>query len=304
MTPYVIVATKGRAAEVAVLFDHLAAQSTPPRRTLVVGAGPADVAGLADHPRGAAIGAEILMADKAGLPIQRNVGLDRLAAEGCLADADAFVVFFDDDFRPAGDWLQRAGETFAAMPEVVGFTGLVLADGIKGPGLTEAEAGLYLSGQRPGQPHWATGTEPRDLESVYGCNMAWRAGLVAAQRFDERLPLYAWQEDRDYTGQALKRGRVIFAPACRGVHLGVKGARSSGVRLGYSQIANPIYLAGKGSMRRRDTLEFVARSLLSNIVKSLIADRSADFPGRCRGNWVALRDLATGSMRPERILDL
>ena len=42
-------------------------------------------------------------------------------------------------------------------------------------------------------------------------------------------------------------GKVVKIDAAFGVHLGTKLGRNSGLRLGYSQIANPLYLARKGA---------------------------------------------------------
>mgnify|MGYP000606119618 CR=1 FL=1 len=67
-------------------------------------------------------------------------------------------------------------------------------------------------------------------------------------RFDERLPLYGWLEDLDYCRRMSPYGRIQRSSMLVGVHMGVKGGRQSGVRLGYSQVANPIYFVIKGSM--------------------------------------------------------
>ena len=57
-------------------------------------------------------------------------------------------------------------------------------------------------------------------------------------------------------------GRVVSTDSARGVHLGVKQGRQPGLKLGYSQVANPLYLIGKGTMSPRRALTMVARSLL------------------------------------------
>ena len=81
-----------------------------------------------------------------------------------------------------------------------------------------------------------------------GCNMAFRYSALRNIHFDERLPLYAWLEDADFRGQAERYGHVIRAEALSGVHLGHKQGRGRGVTLGYSQIANALYLATKGTV--------------------------------------------------------
>ena len=302
MDAYVVVATKGRPAAVAGLLDALARQTHPPVRIVIVGTTAADIAHLSDHPLAVSGVAELMLAEPPGSSAQRNAGISRLA----LAENDerTFVTFFDDDFRPAADWLERAAELFAQPGDIVGITGQVLADGTRGAGLTEAEAVGYLSGTLAPQPHWSTGPNPRDVLAVYGCNMSFIARVVRNCRFDERLPLYGWQEDRDYSGQARAFGRTIYFPRCRGVHLAIKSARTSGVRFGYSQIANPIYLMRKGTMDSPVGRRFLARALAANIVRSFMSNRLVDYRGRLVGNLRAIADLLLNRCHPERIMEL
>ena len=70
--------------------------------------------------------------------------------------------------------------------------------------------------------------------------------LAHGLRFDENLPLYGWLEDIDFARSIAPYGRVVKSMLLRGVHLGVKRGRTSGVKLGYSQIANPLYMLEKG----------------------------------------------------------
>ena len=82
----------------------------------------------------------------------------------------------------------------ATDPGIVVATGLVLADGIGGPGLTLEAA------ERSWRDHARSATNGVSLTfSGYGCNMALRLAPVRENgvRFDERLPLYGWQEDVD-----------------------------------------------------------------------------------------------------------
>ncbi len=188
---FVIVDTKGRPVETAHLLSYIAAQSQLPLRTVVVGADAADVAGLASHPLAHSGQAEILLTGKAGLTLQRNAGLDRVATliRECGA-ADSFVVFFDDDFRPASNWLACCAERFARSPDVVGLCGNVLADGIRCTGYDEQTARDYLLGKRAAEAHWPHGAQLTELaDGLYGCNMAYRGAIALEQRFDESLPL-------------------------------------------------------------------------------------------------------------------
>ena len=88
------------------------------------------------------------------------------------------------------------------------------------------------------------------------------------------------------------------------MHLGTKTGRSRGVPLGYSQIANPLYLARKGTMDRRRAYYMMSRNIVANVVKSARPETWVDRRGRLRGNLVALADLAGGRLSPGRILDL
>jgi hypothetical protein len=90
-----------------------------------------------------------------------------------------------------------------------------------------------------------------------------------------------------------------------GVHLGTSGARSSGLRFGYSQIVNPWYLATKGSMTRSEAMIMhIARSLLRNGVGMLFPDSTVDRPGRFKGNLIALKNILSGPPTPEKVLEL
>lgn len=304
---HVIIATKGRPECLPHLLTWLNEQTLAPKTIVVVGTQESDVATL----RGASVGSDtpihILLSSRAGLCIQRNLGLDELRKRGVLgADSDpaSFVAFFDDDFRPAPDWLAQCAQLMSTAPDVAALSGRVLADGVHGTLISEDDVEAYFNGTKPAEPHWASGPETRDLGSMYGCNMAFRSVVFWSSRFDENLPLYGWQEDQDMTGQARKWGRTLYHPKCRGVHLGSTSARVSGVRFGYSQIANPLYLVTKGTMSRRKTTQFLAKHLMANTVRSVATKKVIDYPGRLRGNLLAIVDVVRGRCHPTRILDL
>jgi hypothetical protein len=70
--------------------------------------------------------------------------------------------------------------------------------------------------------------------------MSIRTSLAGELRFDERLVLYGWQEDSDFTCQLRSRGRVVGVNAIRGVHLGLKseGSAASGSAIRRSPISS------------------------------------------------------------------
>ncbi|WP_321840528.1 glycosyltransferase family 2 protein [Paraburkholderia bannensis] len=310
MKRYVIVATKGRPAETATLLDYLYDQEARPHGVYVVGASAADLPEVEGHPLLACADVKLLIARGSGLTTQRNAGIDALlkfvgaGRHGEATGEPWFVSFFDDDFRPHRHWLKACQALFEENPDVIGMTGQVLADGVKDGGLNEDEARAYLAGELPPQEHWASGAQRRELGCAYGCNMAFVDRVMRDCRFDEALPLYGWQEDYDFTVRARAHGTAVYEPTCLGVHMGVKSGRTSGVRLGYSQIANPIYLARKHTMHPRRACSFISRHLCSNLYHSVRGNGLFDYRGRLKGNVLAFVDIVKGIIHPQRILEL
>lgn len=284
----IVIASKGRPVELARWGDHCARQTVAPAALIYSITDPSDLPKGFDDDR-----ARIVTGAK-GSAHQRNTGLDMVPT-----DAD-IVAFFDDDYIPSRRCIEGIVMAFEADPALVGMSGRLLADGINNAGIGYDEAMAMIDAFD------AEDTAP-DLSATpvigtYGCNMAFRRSKIADLRFDERLPLYAWQEDVDFSNRLRPRGRIMRSNACVGVHQGVKRGRSPGYQLGYSQIANPLYLIRKGTMPVSAALWLMARNLMSNHVKSLRPEPWIDRSGRVAGNWRAFADLATGRLSPERIL--
>lgn len=281
----VLVATRGRPAILRDLLDHMAAQSRPPDHVILVGSAPADLDGIEPRP------GLTLATGLAGSSTQRNKALQ------IAADRFDVLVFFDDDFVPSRFWLERAERLFADRPDLAALTGTVLADGNKGPGIAP-EDGRRTVARRDAEP----GPDGELAEGVgpYGCNMAFRASAIAGLTFDHRLPLYAWLEDKDFGARVMRRGKAARAEALWGVHLGHKTGRVPGVRFGYSQIANPVYLCGKGTVPWRFAARIMTGNVIANLVRSVAHDPVVDRRGRLRGNLLAIRDLCRGRLAPER----
>jgi GT2 family glycosyltransferase len=229
----------------------------------------------------------------AGLCSQRNT-----AMAGALGRCD-FISFFDDDFIPADTYLEKLVEGFESHPEWVVVMGRVLKDGAQGEAISPDEALELIRDPPPDNSPLV-----RHHPGAYGCNMAIRAAVVGSLRFDERLVLYGWQEDIDFTHQLLRYGHVVYYREPSGVHLGVKGGRVSGVKMGYSQVINPIYLMRKGTMPKGFALKLIGRNLVANVVKSLRPEPWIDRRGRLFGNFVAIRHLVSGRIEPEYVLKL
>lgn len=284
---YVVIASIGRPDLVRKTVDILADQTRPAEGVMVVSVTPNDVTGVE-----AARCSPIIEFSEKGLCRQRNRSLDRL--EG---NAD-YLVFFDDDFIPAPDYLQKIEEIFESNPNIVGITGDLIADGVRHGGFTIDQA-VQMIGARDRKDRKFT-----DRHELYGCNMAIRMSAAVGMRFDENLPLYGWQEDVDFTNRLGKMGRQVQASDVTGVHLGTTGGRTSGKRLGYSQVANIIYLKRKGSMRPDFGNRLMINNLVANAVRSFRPEPSVDRRGRLLGNVIAIKDCLLGKMDPRKVLEM
>jgi glycosyltransferase involved in cell wall biosynthesis len=281
------IATKGRAAVLKELLHELRNQSRPADRIVVCYTTPQDIVGSEGQP-----GVDFLVG-QSGSCIQRNVILD--AVEECDV-----VLFLDDDFLPARRYLEATLAALRDDPNIVMTTGAVIADGATGPGLSPEQGRAFLKTDA----YAAAGPDISPAWNGYGCNMAVRLAPTRDHglRFDPRLPLYAWYEDVDFSRRLARHGKVVKVQSARGVHLGTKSGRTSGKRLGYSQVANPVYLALKGSYTWRRAAWSIGKHLIINTVRSAWPEPWVDRRGRMAGNCVALLDLVRGQVTPERIL--
>ena len=287
------IATAGRANILSETLRIIAKQTELPDKVVLCPRTPSDIEPdvLTSLPYEVA-----LVTSNPGLPAQRNAILSR-------ADDLDIIIFFDDDFFPEPNYVLNAKALLHDNQSIVLATGLLIEDGIHGPGLDPVTARDRLSSFPP-QAYERDREDPR--YGVYGCNMVVRLRPVRKNnlRFDEALPLYAWQEDIDFSRQMAPHGRIVISPALVGIHLGAKQGRTSGVRFGYSQIANPIYLMRKGTMSMSFGLRTMMRNVAANVVKSAKPEPHVDRLGRLKGNLLAILDSLRGNLHPRRILDI
>lgn len=284
------IATRGRPGILAETIDFLSRQERQPDQVIVAFPDPADVGDAPGrYPEVTFVQTEL------GLTRQRNAILT-------LARDSDILLFIDDDFYLDPQYLKISERYFLENPLVVASTGTVLADDVKGPGLTVEEAKSIV----------ANGTGAQREQRVtptflaYGCNMCLRLAPIREHslRFDETLPLYGWYEDWDFSGQLACFGSIVHISNACGVHLSTKVGRITGVRMGYAQVANPIYLARKGTFAWSNVLRFIVGPCLKNLVRSLAPEAHVDRLGRFCGNLTAFRDLFAGTLNPQQIVDL
>jgi len=284
------IATTGRRDTLRAVLPYLSRQSRLPDEVIICAADESDVDPILSQD---GLTIRVLFSER-GLCRQRN----RILRAASSAD---IVLFLDDDFLMAPSYLREMEQVFGADPSIVMCTGTVRADGITGPGIAINEAMAILDRERePSQP------VATPIYNGYGCNMALRMAPVRAHNlaFDENLPLYGWLEDVDFSRQMARYGKIVRSGKLIGVHLGTKSGRTSGLRFGYSQIANPIYLVRKRTMSLRHASVQIARNLVANSVKLLAPEPWVDRRGRFHGNFRAFVDLARGKLSPQNILSL
>jgi len=287
----IIIASKGRSHELSQWTDRLNLQTIAPCEVIYSVTQEADLPERTTlfHPSKVVIGS-------AGLPHQRNRGLEIVGQ-----DADV-IAFFDDDYIPSKFCLEDISRFMDINRDVAGANGALLADGIKTVGVNFEDAVALLANYEASRcPIYSI---EKDLVGLYGCNMVFRAAAIRDIRFDEELPLYAWQEDIDFAVRANQNGRIVKTSCFVGVHQGTKSGRVSGVDFGYAQIANPFYLIKKGTMPLMFGLKLALKNFLNNHVMMAKPEPWIDRRGRAVGNWIALRDMIRGKCEPGRILDL
>jgi glycosyltransferase involved in cell wall biosynthesis len=284
------IATKNRPTILVETLAFLANQERQPEQIIVAYAEQSDIG---DSPT--QFPKVTFVQTQLGLTRQRNAILS------LVGDSD-LLLFLDDDFYLDPKYLKITERVFGENPQVVASTGRVLADDIKGPGLTVDQAKSILAAS--GDAQCPQQIAPTFL--AYGCNMCLRLAPIREHhlRFDETLPLYGWYEDWDFSSQMASFGSVVHISNACGVHLSTKIGRITGTRMGYAQVANPIYLARKGTFPWSHVFKFIVGPCLKNFVRSVAPEPYVDRLGRFRGNLAAFRDLFTGTLSPTQIVDL
>ncbi|HEX4150618.1 MAG TPA: glycosyltransferase [Steroidobacteraceae bacterium] len=291
----VVIATKGRPQAIGRLLQVLEQQTQPPAAVVVSATEQADV----DAIPASWMNVDVIFGSP-GTSIQRNRALNR------LQDSCDVVFFFDDDFVPSPHWIERTVRVFASHPGVAGVSGRVIRDGAMSDAVSWEEAEHLIREADAAETDGADGCEPLfEAPDLYGCNMAYRMSAVGSElRFDERLALYGWLEDKDFSRLAGRAGRLVQCHSLVGVHLGLKQGRVSGEKFGYAQIVNPWYLCRKGTLSAKEAWSNTLKALAINGIKTIRPEAFIDRRGRFRGNVVALRHLLSGVCRPENAAEL
>jgi GT2 family glycosyltransferase len=286
----VVIATKGRPQAISQLLRLLERQSLPPSKVLLSATDRSDV----EIERLASLDVECIFGT-AGSCVQRNRALTRIRASCDV------VIFFDDDFAPSRSWIEHCGRVFDSDTSVVGVSGVLIRDGAQTDEISWEEAKRLIDDPIPEPSNRRNLVECADL---YGCNMAFRTSAIGDMDFDERLVLYGWLEDMDFSRRAKQKGRLVQCSSMSGVHLGMKAARVPGKTFGYSQIVNASYLHRKGTLSSREVRRHIFKALAANAIKALLPEQHIDRRGRLMGNLIGVGHLLAGDCRPEKAAEL
>ncbi len=231
----------------------------------------------------------------AGSTFQRNTGMR------AMDPAAKYILFLDDDMALSRSYLENCAKVMEEDEGIVLVAGDVLALD------TDRESAEQIIRSYDAAP---PAQRLSALSHANGCNMFARAAIGRTILFDENLPLYALNEDYDWTRQLAAKGRIVHASACGVVHLRTLSGRVSDKRFGYAQIANPYYLWRKGSIKSVSRLlkRHWGHSLPMNIVFSIVSNKNGPDRKQRRerlfGNLTAFLDLVRGRCMPRRILEL
>ena len=229
-----------------------------------------------------------------GLASQRNTAIPFVRTR--------YTLFLDDDVELASDYIEQMERLFAADPTIVGASGGVAADGAPArvpiDRRVAARAIREYTGSRDCVP----------FKDVYGCNMFVRSDVLQVERFDERLPLYGWLEDLDFSLRLKKHGRIVRHRGALVAHLATRSGRTSDLRYGYTKIANPWYLWRKKvlSSLPEVIVRYWVKTTLANLLRAFLSNGppGVDYRKRLIGNLMAYRDLTLFRLDPQNILNI
>ena len=236
----------------------------------------------------------VVLSGRQALCAQRNAAIKLVRTP--------YTLFLDDDVEIAPNYIESMERLLVEVEDAVAATGFVVLDGAQG------DTGLDRALARAAAENYVRTHDNYDRDEGYGCNLFVRTRMFDKVLFDEKLPLYGWLEDLDFSTNCLRYGRIILNAGTCVAHLGTPTGRISGLRFGYSQIVNPFYLWRKNGKPGLTHIIFahwlihIARNLRRTLIK-IPSDRS-DRTGRFRGNMIALCHLLAGKVDPSHILQL
>ena len=292
----VVIATIGRREIVAETICSLAMRKSVPAIVVVIGRAENDLPAL---PKELPFQIQLSATTERGLSLARNHGIRLLPA------SIEYVTFLDDDMELHDDYCAEVENVFRSSPEVAGFSGYIMANG----DIERAAARQLLDDYQSPAGMPAFGFHVKRWPGFYGCSMNIRRRVLDLEQFDEQLLL--GMEDVEMGFRVNRHGQVGGSARCAAAHLAVRSGRISEVGIGYAQVINLLYFAGKGIGYPRWTTYWQAliKTPLINLLfwwlPALDKSRSlADRKGRFRGNILGLRDVCRGQIKPINLVQV
>jgi GT2 family glycosyltransferase len=291
----VVIASKGRPDFVAETIESLQSQTCQPKGIIVV------VPSTEDLPKRQWADSVQYIVGTLGLTAQRNRGIK------AIPTSVSYVGFFDDDFELKSDYLEQAIAFMEANPSIIGISGRLLAGGRISRQDAKNLIVRYQPGENPRGMFYSQGRH----HILFGCNMIIRRAILNYETFDENLPLYSYGEDYDISIRLERYGLIGRFAGCVGVHLETPGGRVREVLRGYSFVANNWYFLKKGVTHLPFLMAWarfwwvcVVKSIWIDSWKLLKGDRSLDWGGRVKGQFLAVQDILIGRCHPKRIEEI
>jgi len=278
----VIIASRGRPGVLRATLESIFKQQLPPDEVIISIVDEMDAPPSIDN-----AGVRVIFG-RPGLCIQRNSGMLALDSRCDL------VSFLDDDLELAPDYFAQIRSFFSETPSAVGGNGNILMEGCSRQAAEE-----ILQKKSTIQQDGSLSA----LKSLYGCNMHFRRQAIGEEKFDERLSLYGWLEDYDFSSRVAQKGGLYWIPQAKLCHLKEPSGRMNNRKFGFAQIMNPFYLYKKGVLQ---LAEFFGSHLIPCTISNSI--KISTFSGigwdRLRGNIKALTMICSGRCDPEFVANI
>lgn len=213
-----VICTRNRVDDLRRCLDSVAAQSRLPDCVIVVDSSDTDATRRVTEAFANRTGPAVRYVRTApGLTLQRNVGLDHLAASTDV------VHFVDDDTVLESGYLCEILAVFETRPDIGGVGGRDVR--LPEPDPVWYRCLFLLNSRRQGvllrsgvNVQSATGDSERLVDWLSGCSMSYRCRIIGGMRFDESRSGVGPAEDVDFSARVAERARLVWTPLARLEH--------------------------------------------------------------------------------------
>ncbi len=306
----VVICTHRRPESLKRFLESLLLQDRRPERLVIVDASPDEETELAVRCYPALeFLADCVFYFRVAGPLR---GLTRQRNFALLWVRTDLIVFFDDDVVLLPGCLSQMEKTHHALGGAVVGVGAAMQNEPVEPGwlwrlrrrlwiVSTLEPGRYCrSGMSIPWGSLGVSEKPTEGDWLPGCGMMWKTATVAELGFHEAFEGYAQGEDLDFSLRALRKGKLMMAPAARLLHLQDRAGRPDDFKLGYSAIYNRYQIHRRGLPGR--TWWDIAWFVYAWLLDTLLLARNFRFPRRILPTLreIAGRLKATGVLFAER----